>query len=275
MQMTFSDRYGVLLCRTPTHIYLRPHPSLSAYVAHYTLCLGSGTASETPLGALSLLPDAAGCLVFSLGADGALSGRCYGPTTRMVTVTNDLGVHPLRFFVEFHPGGFHAFSPLPQCELADRVLSLFDLDSTLERAVECAWAQAPDLDEFVRGVERLLLARRAPVPGFSALLHTLTAQPSSMSLSALSAATGYSPRHLSRLFRAHAGLGGKSLLRVARANEAARRLRAGVPSLTRLAQELGYFDQSHFIHDFQSVCGVTPGLFQARLSGFYNEPFKF
>ena len=43
----------------------------------------------------------------------------------------------------------------------------------------------------------------------------------------------------------------------------------------RLAQELGYFDQAHFIHDFRAVCGVTPGAYRAGLSDFYNEPLKF
>ena len=49
----------------------------------------------------------------------------------------------------------------------------------------------------------------------------------------------------------------------------------GEVSLTHLAQELGYFDQAHFIHDFRSVCGVTPGTYRAELSDFYNEPLKF
>ena len=35
-------------------------------------------------------------------------------------------------------------------------------------------------------------------------------------------------------------------------------------SLTELAYDNGYFDQSHFIHDFRSMTGLTP-------KQFFNE----
>ena len=69
-------------------------------------------------------------------------------------------------------------------------------------------------------------------------------------------------------------MGCKAYFQVLRVNAAIRALQAGPPSLTRLAQELGYFDQSHFIHEFKSVCGVSPGRYLAHMSGFYNEPLK-
>lgn len=83
-------------------------------------------------------------------------------------------------------------------------------------------------------------------------------------------------RHLTRLFRERCGLSPKRLQRIVRINTAAMLMqRSAGLSLTRLAQELDYFDQAHFIHDFRAVCGVTPGAYQARLSDFYNEPLKF
>lgn len=266
----FSNRYGALLRRTATHIYLRPHPLLAPYVAHYTLCPGTGAAPDGPLPPLALVPDAAGCLVFDLSPEG-YQGRAYGPTTKLLTVTNDLGVFPLRFFVEFLPAGFHAFTSVPQWELADQVLPLAALDGDLDRRVEAAWASAPGLDEFVQTVDALLLERCAPVPGVSALVRTLDPR---VPMSGWAEGTGYSQRHLSRLLRDHAGLGAKALARVFRINRAVRRLQEPVP-LTRLAQDLGYFDHAHFDHDFRAVCGVSPSDYRARLSDFYNEPLKF
>ena len=47
------------------------------------------------------------------------------------------------------------------------------------------------------------------------------------------------------------------------------------PSLSYLAQALGYYDQAHFNHDFKSVCGVSPTVYQQKLSDFYRETHKF
>jgi AraC-like DNA-binding protein len=33
--------------------------------------------------------------------------------------------------------------------------------------------------------------------------------------------------------------------------------------MTELSCDSGYFDQSHFINDFKSLCGMTPGQFFA------------
>ena len=77
-----------------------------------------------------------------------------------------------------------------------------------------------------------------------------------------------------RELRTEAGLGVHAFVRVLRINRAVRCLQAGAPSLTRLAQELGYFDQAHFIHDFKAVCGVSPGQYRAGMSAFYKEPLK-
>ncbi len=272
MPSGFFDRYRTLSGRSPTHLYLLPHPALRPWIAHYTLCPGTGVLPGN-LPPLTLVPDASGCLAFTL-TSGALDGLLFGPSTRAVAVENDLGLCPLRFFVEFRPGGLRAFTDLPQAELADQSLPLGEVERDLDELVRRCWDSAPDLDEFVAAVERGLLARRretSPLPRLLALWGREAAQP----LARLAGETGYSRRHLARLFHEEAGMTPKDFLRVARVNAAAARLRAGAPSLTALAQELGYFDQAHFIHDFRTVCGVTPGGYRAALTDFYNEPLKF
>lgn len=265
MELSFRGAHDRRFLRTPTHIYLLPHPILRPMVAHYTLCLAGPV---TPHGtALTLIPDASGCLVFDLGP-GGLKGRMYGPTTQTVTVQNDLGQCPFRFFVECRPGGLYGLTGLPQWELADRVWPLADTAPALERAVAEAFYSSRDLDRFITAMDALLLSR----PVFANPAAPLLAR---MAAGALEPGeSGYSPRHLSRLFREGAGMGHKAFLRVLRVNAAVRRLSEGVPSLTALAQELGYYDQSHFIHDFRSVCGLTPGTYTGRLEDFYNEPLK-
>ena len=251
--------------RTATHIYLLPHPVLRGMVAHYTLCLTSPEGAEHG-DLLTLVPDASGCLVFEL-SPGGLTGQLFGPSTRLTTVQNDLGLCPFRFFVECPPGGLYGLTGLPLWELADRVFPLSDTAPELERAVSDAFRAAESLPAFVRAVDSLLLARPRFENPAGPMLRALSAGESPAGL-------GWSPRHLSRLLRQGAGMDAKSFLRVTRVNQAVRRLSAGPVPLTFLAQELGYYDQSHFIHDFSSVMGLSPGAYAAHMADFYKEPLK-
>ena len=274
MKPNFENRYGTQLCRTATHIYLLPHPSLRPYVAHYTLCPRSGGYTAETAGVLTLIPDASGCYVLTLDPE-RLDARVYGPTTETVTVCTDGGPTPPRFFVEFRPGGLFALTGIPQHELRDGVWPMQDTLPRLFDQFNLLTLTAPDLDEFVLGADKLLRptvqANTPALPMLSYLLRSRDFSP----VDALAWETAYSPRHLSRLFSQGAGMGCKSFLRIMRVNEAVRRIGAGSPSLTALAQELGYYDQAHFIHDFKSICGVSPGEYRAALSDFYNEPLKF
>lgn len=87
----------------------------------------------------------------------------------------------------------------------------------------------------------------------------------------------YSPRHLSRVLHSMLGLSLQQYLRLQRINRALSVLETPAESFsfTALAQSLGYYDQSHFIHDFKSVCGTTPTGYLQNMSDFYKETYKF
>jgi len=271
--LTYQNRKGNLAAQTSTHLYLWPAVPLRPYIAHYTLCLGEGPVPILQkLPPLTILPDASGCLTFTLmGVD--LEGLLFGPSSRAVQVDNDLGKCPLRFFVEFRPGGLSAFLRMPLWELTDQVLPLAEEERELNNLVRDCWHYAGDLDGFVSGVDAALCTRLKGDLAFSGLLTRFLA--GAQTPESLAGESGYSPRHLARLFREKCGLSPKGLQRILRVNAAARRMQRQEVSLTYLAQELGYFDQAHFIHDFRAVCGVTPGAYRAGLSDFYNEPLKF
>lgn len=71
-------------------------------------------------------------------------------------------------------------------------------------------------------------------------------------------------RSLQRLTRRRLGLSPKWLIQRRRLHEAADRLRDTERSLAQLAVELGYADQAHFVRDFRTVTGMTPGRYAAR-----------
>lgn len=72
---------------------------------------------------------------------------------------------------------------------------------------------------------------------------------------------GLSERSLQRLVHRRVGLTPKWLIQRRRLQEAAERLRAHPRSLAEVAAVLGYADQPHFVRDFSSVTGMTPGQF--------------
>lgn len=79
----------------------------------------------------------------------------------------------------------------------------------------------------------------------------------------LAAAACVSRFHLVRLFRT--GTGASPLRYVGRRRiERARQLLPGAQlPMSRLAQQLGFFDQSHFVRSFRAETGCSPGQFLA------------
>lgn len=70
-------------------------------------------------------------------------------------------------------------------------------------------------------------------------------------------------------------MGIKSFARLVRVNKAIRVLRKPQRSLTQVYLQAGYCDLSHFIHDFKSICGITPQEYRDNVSDYYSEIAKF
>jgi len=63
---------------------------------------------------------------------------------------------------------------------------------------------------------------------------------------------------LRNLFSNNVGTTPKELIRIYRLQRALKASTINYKNLTKLAYSLGYFDQSHFIHDFKDAFGITP-----------------
>jgi transcriptional regulator GlxA family with amidase domain len=79
-----------------------------------------------------------------------------------------------------------------------------------------------------------------------------------MTVEQLCSHAGYSKRTLQRLFREYVGVTPKWVLQRVRLHEAAERMADGERDWPRLAVELGYFDQAHFIKAFKATIGRSP-----------------
>ncbi|MOA57975.1 DNA-binding transcriptional activator FeaR [compost metagenome] len=66
-------------------------------------------------------------------------------------------------------------------------------------------------------------------------------------------------RKLQRLFSQYVGVSPKWVLKLYRLQNAAEAMETGSErDWIKLSQDLGYYDQSHFIRDFKAMIGRTP-----------------
>ncbi len=161
---------------------------------------------------------------------------------------------------KFRPGAFHAFHPVPAHTLTDRTIPITDVFGPI----------STDGDERVRiaAMEDGMRARGfeddpriAELTGlFAAMLDGIT------TVDELCAHAGYSKRTLQRLFREYVGVSPKWVLSRFRLHEAADRMADGEHDWPRLALELGFFDQAHFIKAFKAVIGRSPADYGLKTS---------
>ena len=176
------------------------------------------------------------------------------------------------FGVKFRPGGFAAFTGAESAVLTDRVVPFADLGRPDAVAQWQAVTVSAGSDaERVAAADRFLLAglpahdeRYADV---LAVVAAMVEDPSLTTVEQVARRCGATPRTLQRLFRRYVGIGPKWMLRRVRLLDAAGRVEAGeVTDWPRLARELGWYDQAHFIRDFAQAVGMPPSAYAQSLT---------
>lgn len=170
--------------------------------------------------------------------------------------------------IRFHPGGAAAFWPQAQAELKDTHLLLADLGGAEWSGLYHRLAEAVTAVEKVRLIERWLLQMLrpefSPAAEMEKILRMIRSSHGVVSMMQLSARSGMSQRTLERRFNVQLGITPKEYANAIRARTARQQLKVGCHSNVDLAQLLGYSDQAHFIRQFKSVVGMTPGCYQRR-----------
>lgn len=222
-----------------------------------------------------------GGLLFNFGGalsrDGeTVSGDCWVDGPKLHTARLAVGESLDLLGVRFLPGSGALFIGEALSALAG--VELVPSDGLRHLALEALHDKlslAPDLAGRIALLERFLLKRlrhaEALHPALPASLGWLRQRclqvGCPVSIAALAKELPIGQRRLERLFQHHVGLSPKRyarLLRIARSRELIKRGGAA-GSLTDIAYAAGYFDQSHFIHDFKAVTGFTPGGYLGRV----------
>lgn len=181
-----------------------------------------------------------------------------GPGWRHLAI--DAGVQRAIVGVSFKPGGAYPFFAAPADQLRAQDVEL-DLLWGRDGAVlrERLLAQ-PGPAARLHLLAQILQARVIrPMTPDLAMHHAITALERGDAVAAIGERLGLTPRRFIDRFSAQVGLTPKRFARVRRFQRVVRALARGdAPPFAELALACGYYDQSHFIHDFTEFAGLPP-----------------
>lgn len=258
-----------VLHKSSSHLYIKPDARLCSSIAHYTI-MSEEFISGNPV--LTLVPDISGCIIMKV-KDNKFTCMYWGPTTKTVIVRGEPKEYDFNFFIEFYPIGAYTFFRIPQDKLRDQKIPLEAIDARTYESMLQAYEESSDINEFIQHIDAIFLKlKKEQDEQIFSLRNILDARTDILEPMD---SFGYSRRHLQRLFQAQVGCSIKNYVRIKRINQAIMYLQNPVMPFIQVAQACGYYDQSHFIHDFKTVCSLTPTQYRARMSNFYNETHKF
>lgn len=181
--------------------------------------------------------------------------RVYGvPTSRF---TRELRGRDRAHGVRFRPGGFHALVGEPVSQFTDRVVDAEALLGAELRGV-LALERHEAMIERVEALLRPLMSEPDQnIAIVQEIVDRIVADRTITKVEDL--LEGIGKRTLQRLFREYVGVSPKWVIQRYRLIEAVDRVAEGEDvDWARLALELGYFDQPHFIRHFRAVIGKSP-----------------
>ena len=224
------------------------------------------------------VPHARITLVINLGEALAVDGRPYGAFVAGLHEGPVTTAHPGRQYgiqLDLPPLAAYRLLGQPIGELGNVIVGLDDLlGRDAPRLVE-ALAEAPGWASRFALLDRALAERldRGPraAPEVGWAWRELCRTGGRTGVAALTAATGWSHRHLATRFRQQVGLSPKAFGRVLRFQRAVDLLRAPAPpALAEIAASCGYFDQAHLNRDFRDMAGATPTALRDEVNFFQD-----
>ena len=181
------------------------------------------------------------------------------------------------FIIEFQPAGLHAYTGVDQRELSDQTLPFSFINPVLNKKIMETLDSVHSMHELVIHIDHILLSCLPLTrPGELHLsVESIIKNSGNISVKELSEAVYYSERHLNRIFSRYLGMNTKTFSRLVRINKAVRLLQNPGTSISSVCYSAGFYDLSHFIHDFKDVTGITPLDYRHKMSDFYSEIAKF
>ena len=180
------------------------------------------------------------------------------------------------FGIHFKPGGAYPFLKFPLSELNSQVVPLDAIWGHFSSELRERLYAAQTLQAGFTLLEQLLLARLCEIPnGLDVVQYAIAEiaqQHGSLSIRGLSDQIGISQNHLGTQFKRLVGITPKEITRFYRFAYVLHTIdSARAVDWTRIAQDSGFYDQSHFNKDFAAFTGHSPSDYLRLRRRVYSE----
>ena len=184
------------------------------------------------------------------------------------SVSNMIGVH-------FKPGGCYPFVDFPMLELNDLTIDLETVWGNEANSIREAILHEPCIDRRFYILENYFLQKGKNKMENHVLVHysvnQLVQSPQMWTIKNLSDKTGITQKHLITLFKKYVGLSPKMFSRINKFQKVIRSIEQQKKiDWSMLAFECGYFDQDHFIKEFQAFSGINPAAYLEKRGPYLN-----
>jgi len=177
--------------------------------------------------------------------------------------------------VVFQALGINYFVTEPLIKLQPKLNSNFDYFlPTMEECLSQVY-QTEDIEQKVELLDAYFLSRFVDIVDtrLAKAIKLLTHSEEKFTVNSLAKTMALSRRTLLRLFQQHLNCSVKDYINIVQFRKALDRYQQNEtkPSLTNLAYQLDYYDQSEFIHHIKKITGTTPKQFFAAIGQLGQE----
>lgn len=260
---------------------LKPAPCLRQYISRYWVW-------EDEISLPRLLPGTGTELMFHYGQP--LHGKKH--TGEAFTVPSCYIISPRQgyynleprksmgfFSVRFRAGAFRYFCSVPGSELINSFIDIKDIWGKQGQAFGQQVVEARNLEERISIIEKALIhfldTYHRSEDWLDMAVKKVLYSYNAVNIQAISRQLFISQRQLERKFKESVGITPKGFQRISRFEAVIKQLLLNrQPNYLTTALQNGYYDQSHFIKDFNAYVGEQPSTFLQNenfMSHFYNR----
>jgi AraC-like DNA-binding protein len=167
------------------------------------------------------------------------------------------------FGVKFRPGAYYPFLKKPVSSITNRTVPFQEAFGASSQLLEQQLFAQETVEQMIPLAESFM-RERLPEPDIqvdfiNTIIQYVISNRSIVKVEDIVSHFPIQMRQLQLLFRQYVGISPKWIIQRYRLHEAVEKMtNREIPDWSRLALDLGYYDQAHFIKDFKSIVGKSP-----------------